>query len=273
MTAASPATVRKPLRERPEPHQRAAASAARTAVGPLAPASAREGTYVDGQARDAREGRFAGSSSTVNLRLRFAQGGSAAARLASVGTLLSAQCTLQTAGLCDTSGERAMRRVLGFAMTALVVGVVVAGPASASTTVAWRATLAEPIGGLYQSPFDCPPDSGCASGSGEVIPLGMAQDLVVFFACGRECDVRALTFDDGSTIVMHEVFSDEQHPGNSQHPEDPTSRSYGHPFSGDLNDTIVGGTGRFAGATGIASGTVKVAGGVATVRLSGTVTF
>ena len=33
------------------------------------------------------------------------------------------------------------------------------------------------------------------------------------------------------------------------------------PFSGDLNDTIVGGTGRFAEATGTASGTVKVAGG------------
>jgi hypothetical protein len=157
---------------------------------------------------------------------------------------------------------------------ALVVAGAAAGPAAASTTVAWKATLAEPIGGPYQSPFDCPPDSGCASGSGEVIPFGRAQDLVVFLACGSECDVRRLTFADGSTIVMHEVFSSYQTPGNSQHPEDPTSRgSYGHPFSGDLNDTIVGGTGRFAGATGTASGTVKVAGGVATSRLSGTVTF
>ena len=40
-----------------------------------------------------------------------------------------------------------------------------------------------------------------------------------------------------------------------------------------FRDTIVGGTGRFAGATGTASGLVKVAGGIATVRLSGTVTF
>jgi hypothetical protein len=167
-----------------------------------------------------------------------------------------------------------MRLVLGFAVTALVIGVLGAGPASASTTVAWKATLAEPIGGLNQSPFDCPPDSGCGSGSGQVIGLGQAQDLIVFSGCGNGCDVRFLTFADGSTIVMEEVFSDFRTPGNSAPPvEDPESHSYGHPFSGDLNDTIVGGTGRFEGSTGTASGTVTVAGGGATVRLSGTVTF
>jgi hypothetical protein len=103
-----------------------------------------------------------------------------------------------------------------------------------------------------------------------VIGLRQAQDLVVFFACGSECDVRTLTFADGSTIVMHEVFSNERDPGNSAQFN---GHSYGNPFSGDLSGTIVGGTGRFAGATGIASGTVNVAGGIATVRLSGTVTF
>jgi hypothetical protein len=163
-----------------------------------------------------------------------------------------------------------VRRLLGLAATAFVMLVAGAGPAGASTTVAWNATLAEPIGGPLQSPFECPPDSGCASGSGEVIGLGHVQDLVVFFACGNECDVRTLTFADGSTIVMHEVFSNPQSPGNSAQFN---GHSYGNPFSADLNDTIVGGTGRFAGATGTASGTVKVAGGVATVKLSGTVTF
>jgi hypothetical protein len=163
-----------------------------------------------------------------------------------------------------------MRLILGFAVTALVIGVLGAGPASASTTVAFKATLAEPIGGLINSPFDCPPDSGCGSGSGQVIGLGQAQDLIVFFACGSECDVRTLTFADGSTIVMHEVFSNFRNPGNSAQFN---GHSYGNPFSGDLNDTIVDGTGRFAGATGIASGTVNVAGGVANVRLTGTVTF
>jgi hypothetical protein len=165
----------------------------------------------------------------------------------------------------------ALRRYLGLALAAFVVLVAGAGPASASTTVAWTATLTEPIGGLLYSPFDCPPDSGCGSGSGQVIGLGQAQDLIVFGACGSGCDVRRLAFTDGSTIVMHEVFSNEQSPANSGHPT-PSHAKYGNPFTGDLNDTIVGGTGRFTGATGTASGIVHVAGGSATVRLSGTVT-
>ena len=104
---------------------------------------------------------------------------------------------------------------LAVSVAAFVVLVAGAGPASASTTVAWKATLTEPIGGLHHSPFDCPPDSGCGSGGGQVIGLGQAQDLIVFFACGSGCDVRTLTFADGSTIVMHEVFSNQRSPGNS----------------------------------------------------------
>ena len=168
----------------------------------------------------------------------------------------------------------ALRRFLGAATAVFVVLVAGVGPASASTTVVWTASLAEPIGGLNYSPFICPPDSGCGSGAGQVIGVGHAQDLVVFGACGSGCDVRWLVFTDGSSIVMHEVFSNDRSPGNSRSPiEDPESHSYGHPFSGDLNDTIVAGTGRFTGATGTANGTLRVAGGAATVRLSGTVTF
>jgi len=166
-----------------------------------------------------------------------------------------------------------MKLILVCAVTVLAIGALGVGPAGASTTVAFKATLAEPVGGLNYSPFECPPDSGCGSGSGQVIGLGHAQDLIIFCGCANGADVRFLTFADGSTIVMHELFSNFQTPGNSQHPEDPTSRSYGHPFSNDLNETIAGGTGRFAEATGTASGTVTVAGGVATVRLTGTITY
>ena len=101
---------------------------------------------------------------------------------------------------------------------AFVVLFAGAVPASASTTVAWDATLTEPIGGPLQSPFQCPANSDCASGHGEVIGLGQVQDLVEFAACGSTCDVRTLTFADGSTIVMHEVFSNDRTPGNSSHP-------------------------------------------------------
>jgi len=68
---------------------------------------------------------------------------------------------------------------------------------------------------------------------------------------------------------MFEVFSFAGTPGASNRP----NPSYGHPFNGSLRDTIVGGTGRFSGAHGEAGGSVIVAGGAATIRLAGNVTF
>jgi hypothetical protein len=40
-----------------------------------------------------------------------------------------------------------------------------------------------------------------------------------------------------------------------------------------LSDTVIGGTGRFAGANGTAGGQVKIAGGTSIIDLSGTLTF
>jgi len=94
----------------------------------------------------------------------------------------------------------------------------------------------------------------------------------VFGACGQFCDVRTLTFADGSTIVMDETASNFQTPGNSGNAPG-QAVGYGNPFSLDISDSIVGGTGRFAGASGSASGQVKLAGGTAIINLSGTVTF
>jgi hypothetical protein len=154
--------------------------------------------------------------------------------------------------------------------TAFVVALSSTGLASASTSVHWKATFPEPFGGPINSPFSCAPGiSSC--GGGEVTGLGQAQDVIVFGGgCGGACDVRTLTFADGSTIVMDETESNPQNPGNSQ-PSPPNS--YGNPVSVDLSDTIVGGTGRFAGASGTAGGQLKIAGGIAMISLSGTVTF
>ena len=98
--------------------------------------------------------------------------------------------------------------------------------------------------------------------------------MILFGGCGASCDTRTLTFADGSTIVMEETDVPDTFgtPGNSGNaPGQP--RSYGNPNGLDRTDTIVGGTGRFAGASGTASCKVKVAGGVATINLEGTVTF
>jgi hypothetical protein len=164
-----------------------------------------------------------------------------------------------------------VRGLVGLLVVAFVVALVGAGVAGASTTVAWKATFAEPFGGKNQSPFTCARTPGQSCGSGQVVPLGQVQEVILFGAgCGGSCDVRTLTFADGSTIVMDETELGFQFPGNSQ-PSPPTS--YGNPVTITLSDTIVGGTGRFAGASGSGSGHVLVAGGVAIITLSGTVTF
>jgi hypothetical protein len=151
-----------------------------------------------------------------------------------------------------------VNRVLGFVATAFTVALVCAGVASASTTVAWSATFSEPMAGSHS----CAPGTSC--GSGEVVGLGQAQDVIVFNACGSGCDDRTLTFQDGSTLVMDEHGSNFREFGQGM-------------FRLDLSDLIVGdsSTGRFAGANGSATGQVTVAfrGGQAVVTLSGTVTF
>jgi hypothetical protein len=164
-----------------------------------------------------------------------------------------------------------VRGLFGLLAVAFVVALASAGVAGASTTVAWKATFSEPFGGPNQSPFTCATTPGQSCGSGQVVPLGHVQDVILFGAgCGGSCDVRTLTFADGSTIVMDETELGFQVPGNSQ-PSPPTS--YGNPVTITLSDAIVGGTGRFAGASGSGGGHVLIAGGVATVSLSGTVTF
>lgn len=163
-----------------------------------------------------------------------------------------------------------MRGLFTILALAFVVALGAAGMAGASTTVSWRATFPETFGGPNHSPFVCAPGTSC--GSGQVTGLGQAQDVIAFDACGPGCSVRTLTFADGSTLVLHESFSNFQTPGNSGNAPGQMV-GYGNPFTLDLTDTIVGGTGRFAGASGTASGQVKVAGGTAIISLQGTVTF
>jgi hypothetical protein len=153
-----------------------------------------------------------------------------------------------------------VRRFCGLLTIAFVVALASAGLAGATTTATWSATFHE----LVQGPSGverCAPGTSC--GSGEVVGLGQALDVVAFGAgCGGDCDVRTLEFQDGSRLVMDEQASNFQGFGQGM-------------FTLDLTDVIVGGTGRFAEASGSATGGVIVAfrGGAAVITLSGTVTF
>jgi hypothetical protein len=153
----------------------------------------------------------------------------------------------------------AVRRFFEFLTIAFVVALASAGLAGATATVSWSATFHEKVTG--PSGFE-PCAFGTSCGSGEVVGFGQVGDVIAFGAgCGGGCDIRTLSFADGSTLVMDEVGSNFQAFGQGA-------------FTLDLTDVVVGGTGRFRGARGSATGNVIGANaGAAVIRLSGTVTF
>jgi hypothetical protein len=130
-----------------------------------------------------------------------------------------------------------------------VMMLVLAAPATASTQT-YHATFVE-IGG----------DTGTGScGSGTISRLGhVAHQCVLFDACGPNCEERTITFDDGSTLVIHESILGVTSHGNS---------------AGflEISQTIVGGTGRFEGATGSGAGVVNL-NSAAVIIASGTITL
>jgi hypothetical protein len=133
---------------------------------------------------------------------------------------------------------------LAFALASLAVMLVLVAPATASTQT-YHATFVE-VGGAI-------PGGSC--GSATISQLGhVAFQCVAFDACGPNCEVRTITFDDGSTLVIQESIVGAD----------------GHFLY--ITQTIVGGTGRFEGATGSGTGRVNLAAG-AVITASGTITF
>jgi len=143
---------------------------------------------------------------------------------------------------------------IALALASLVVMLfVLAAPATASTTQTFQATFVE-IGFVPGSAYSC--------GSGTISELGhVANECVVFDACGPNCEVRTIVFGDSSTLVIHESIVDFIPRGNS-------------PGFLQITLTIDGAssTGRFAGATGDGIGVVNLAAN-AVIIASGTITL
>jgi hypothetical protein len=145
---------------------------------------------------------------------------------------------------------------LAFALASLAVMLMLAAPATASTQT-YHATFVE-IGGAI-------PGGSC--GSATISELGhVAHECVFFNACGANCELRTITFDDGSTLVIHESIVGVISPGDS------SAAGAKAPQFLEITQTIVGGTGRFAGATGSGTGRVNLAAG-AIITASGTITL
>jgi hypothetical protein len=146
---------------------------------------------------------------------------------------------------------------LSFAAASLFVLLALAAPAMAATTVTYHATFVE-VGGAI-------PGGSC--GSATISGIGhVAHQCVAFDACGANCELRVITFDDGSTLTIQESIVGVITPGNS------SAAGVNAPQFLEITQTIVGGTGALAGATGSGTGRVNLAAG-AVIKASGTITL
>lgn len=149
-----------------------------------------------------------------------------------------------------------MLRVV-LASAAVIVLLMLADSATASSQLSYHATFVE-VGGAV---------SGGSCGSATISGLGhVAFQCVAFDACGPNCEVRTVTFDDASTLFIHESILDLVVPGHSSAAGDNAPGFF------LITQTIVGGTGRFAGATGGGSGRVNLAAG-ALITTAGVITL
>ena len=146
---------------------------------------------------------------------------------------------------------------LALAVALLAVMILVPTSSAGASTQRYQATFVE-IGGNEG-------DMSC--GSATISRLGhVAFQCVVFDACGPNCEERTITFDDGSTLLMQESIVGIVSPGKS------SAGGENAPLFLQITQTIVGGSGRFEGATGSGTGIVNVAAN-AVIIASGTITL
>lgn len=154
---------------------------------------------------------------------------------------------------CKTTGILGLTLVIG-----AVALLFLATPVLAETDVRYQATFVE-IGGVVPGVQSC--------GSATISQLGhVAFQCVLFDKCGPNCEERTITFSDGSALVIHESIVGVISPGNS------VAAAEHAPQFLQITQTIVGGTGRFQGATGSGTGIVNLAAN-AVIIASGTITL
>ena len=156
-------------------------------------------------------------------------------------------------GLSDLrhKGGRQMKFLrLAFAVAGLAALLTFAAPVQAATTQTYHATFVENGAGGTT----CAPGTSC--GSATFSRFGhVPYQSIVFDACGPNCHIRTVTFEDGSTLLIQESVVGEN-----------------PPHFLEISQTILGGTGIFAGATGSGTGRVNLAAN-AIITASGTITL
>jgi hypothetical protein len=150
--------------------------------------------------------------------------------------------------------------------------LTLATPALAATTT-FRAVIHEDFGRRASSEpcFAVGEDLACP-GSGTVQGYGQVASVILFPSDGSAL-VRTLTFADGSTLITNETgVSPTTLPGKA-YLAPGADRSYGNPAFDHYAWVIVGGTGRFAGATGSGEWVNVLAGDTIVIKFAGSLTL
>ena len=180
-------------------------------------------------------------------------------------------------------GGVGVRKILcSVALTVVAVGFGGTDASAATQLVAGQFTVHFPKAGQQNNVYPCPANVFC--GVGNLGGLGAAEIDVFDSNFEPVPSTNCLSFDKeddislvgtGSTLVL--VGSGRLcFPGNSGNvPPSPSNQDYGHPslWTSSLSVDGADSTGIFAGATGTATETFTVAGGVGIWQVAGTVTL
>ena len=176
-----------------------------------------------------------------------------------------------------------MRALLAI-RTLAVLGVVVSALALGSQAIAGTQQLNGAFTvqfgrGLGTSNAPCPAETFC--GTGTLAGLGQATDTIEFTSfepiegtsCSAVTFVETIELLDGTGTLVLPSEGTFCSPGGSDSTPVPP-QAYGHPHTVRASFTIDGAssTGSFAGASGSGTKSIVLAGDVATIRLSGTIT-
>jgi len=156
-----------------------------------------------------------------------------------------------------------MNRMIRIIVVSVAVATAALTPAHAATNTTWQVSMS-----FTEQEFTptCPLSDAYFCGRGIVLPFGYATETIHFEGgCGGGCDLRTVYLPQGS-IVMEEPFNEAVCPASCRF------RGAGEPVNAALSDTIVGGTGVFAGASGHLDGNVSASGNQSHVTFTGSVT-
>jgi hypothetical protein len=169
-----------------------------------------------------------------------------------------------------------MRRGALSLVVGMVVSLVIAGPAEAATTSAFKASFKETFGRAHSKQ----PCEHFLCGTGTVAGYGAATstfDITGFDPigdtnCADLSAVRTITLvSDGSTLELDEAGT-VCFPGKSASAPG-AQKSFGNPGDIETAFTVSGGTGVFDGATGSGTDSDMPAGDSGHASLSGTMTL